>query len=412
MSVDDTVRWAKERSLKDRPVSDPPPQLNAAARETLYDILADSQQRPSWRPVVYAFRYLGQAEDVPRLTKWIEGFKGESFDSSSIDIVLQAQQALGIMNRRGVDGARAQCDKMMSPDYWRDLNIRIAGDYNPVKDIGGSEYYLAMHGAVANIYSLDPDLKKKIQKITERIADSKTRREFQHETADILTDYDAHMADGLFASQRLGQNLAEARARLEAQKEPKAPTDGAYFRAYDNGVIGDVKLDVAVKDRLLSDARKAFADIVADFDKDDREAVLRRMCDHQKPCVLQDVEGADRVAEWMSKPETSVLLDLEKPLAKDALAMRYDESEALIQFCVFDYQNKGKIDASKVAAEPEKNVDLIYVWIPILDSAELRAKHPLMLDRDLLMTGRAKNGAVTLCMLWQAGHWYWVPFGH
>src|SRR5690606_14437761 len=121
-------------------VVEPHTRPNPAAREDLYRVLSDEEQQEYWQSVVYAFRFLGQAEDVPRIVRWIEDFGGKPLPAERTDDLQQALTALGVMARRGVAGAGSALDKTMFPSYWRDLKLEIPA--RPLADrIGGSANY-------------------------------------------------------------------------------------------------------------------------------------------------------------------------------------------------------------------------------------------------------------------------------
>jgi hypothetical protein len=360
--------------------------------------------------VVYAFRFLGQPEDVPRIVRWVEGFRGQAFVFPRAEDIIHAQNSLAVMARRGVEGARPALEKMMVPDYWRGLSVTISRD-DGVEHLGGSFCYLAIRAAVSGAYTRDPDFKAKVGKIAEKITDPKERKAYSDKIREVFDDYDAYMADGLFPGQRfeLGENREGARLRTE--KKPEKPSGFAYNEAFYRWTVGKAELDPAVRDRLVREAREAFEGIAKDLSENKREAVVTRMCNYEGPFVLQDVDPPQRATELVNVPEKSVYLDLQQAVVKSLASCHLDESAAIVKLSMLDSKKKDRVDVEKAAAEPEKNVDLIFVQIPYSDAEGVKASDGLFLNPVMRFTESRPEGKVTLCMMWQAGHWYWVPFG-
>jgi hypothetical protein len=420
MTAADTITWAKEKCAKENSIAEPIPRPNPAAREDLYAVLADSEQQAYWGSAVYAFRFLGQSEDVPRIVRWVEGFQGESLTLARTEMIRKAVGALGGMARRGVGGARPALEKMMSPDFWHGLSVSF-GYRKGVGPTDRAPYGFALDATVSDAYTLDPDFKKNVGKIAEGIADPKEREAYTKKIKEVFDDYDAHMADGLYVGQRFEKQQAEVRALRNAAKKPEKPGVFAYNEAFYRWTVakptseyekrGRATLDAAVRERVVREAREAFEAIAKDLSDNKREAATARMCNGNIPCVLQDVDASDLATSLTQKAEWSVYLDLQKAVVKSLASCHLDESAAIVKLSTLDAEKKDKVDIEKAAAEPEKNVDLIFVQIPYSDADEVKAKDGLFLNPAPRFTEGGPGGAVSLCMMWQAGHWYWVPFG-
>lgn len=439
MTVDETVAWAKAVSMPGLGYYvEPTPRPNPAARGQLWVILTDRQQEASWQWVVYSFRFLGQTEDVPRLVKWVEGFRGESFTYERAVEITRAESALGVMARRGVTGAQTALDKMMSPDYWHALSVTMV-DSQGTEIPGRASFHLAMSAVGPGVYTRDPGFKAKVAKIAEDIADPKERKAFADRVKGAYDDYEAHMADGLLGGERLHRQLEEERQRANAEKKPTKPSGFAYneafyrwtvakaapkpigriepitttedWAAYYAATDGRAVLDAAVRDRLVREAREAFEAIAKDLNEDKRAEVTARMCAAGIPCVLQDVDTSATAVEKIKDAKWWVYLGLEQAVVKSLASCHLDESGAIVKLSVLDKDNKDTVDEKKAAAEPEKNVDLIFVQIPYSDADGVKASDGLFLNPVIRFTESGPDGQVTLCMMKQAGHWYWMPFG-
>jgi hypothetical protein len=416
MTVEDTVKWAKEANLNGGSyLNEPPTPPNPAAREQLWAILADREQEASWKSIVFAYRFLGQSEDVPRIVQWIDGFRNETATQDRVNGIADTGAALGVMAQRKVPGAQAALEKMMSPDYWRPQPGVVGGSLSG-KGLVDSAFRLAISAVSSSVELFDPDFKRKVQAIGDALKNPEERKNYMIEVSKGFIEYDAHMADGLSSAQRRGAREAAERAKSRAEeKKHEKPSEGQYQVGRKALGKAIVPLDPAVRDALVHEAREAFAAISADFRKEDREDVLCHMCYRCAPRILADVEPTTRAAELLKDSETYVYLDLQKALVKDLETRHLDESAARFQFGLFDVDKGKTADLAKLAAAPKENVDFFYVQIPYSDVADLNAKHHLLLDDSAggwsEMTHTDPNWTVTLCILWQAGHWYWVPFG-
>jgi len=365
---------------------------NPAARPVLYRILADPEQRRHWPAIVAFFGWLGQAEDVPKLVRFVESRKG-SFAAFEGTAVIEVGRTLSVMTARGVPSAKNAVEKMIRPDYWRDLGF----DAPAARGKGGLSMAntLAVRYLFGYAYSLDPTFEKKARKLLHGIEDPA-----QNEL----------MGRQIERAIQFGRGVAEQYA--DWPQKFGVGVDPAAIDRYRAGLRGEVREPAA-----------AVASITPNISDEDARYLLQTLREAlaQYRTFTDMLIGGDapRLAghildDGQTVPATRIKAQRAEFLR--ALGQQRDIAEAVNHL---DARSSGfkverrtayrvgelDLDAQRVTAE---QVGEVMVTFRLLGTAALGKAH--FADQKGGLTV-AKDGTLIVVMKKINGKWYWNPFG-
>jgi hypothetical protein len=167
-----------------------PTPLNPDARSEMYRILHDETQAKIWGRVVVYFGVIGQQEDVPKLAELIERNKGATIDQNMDALLLEIITAMSMLESRDIPGAGTFMDKLITPEYWKSLDIKyLRADTGPTSTVN----IYAPEAIHCKNFSSDPSAKEKAQKICNGIQDPKLKTIYAYRVQTMCEKYDLFM---------------------------------------------------------------------------------------------------------------------------------------------------------------------------------------------------------------------------
>jgi hypothetical protein len=164
--------------------------LNPDARPDLYRILNDKTKTMPWDNVFAYFALVGQEEDVPKLLYLVEKCKGTTVDS---DTEWMFSHVIDIMSRlelRGIKSAGSVMDKMITPEYWQQLDIKVA--YSAT-DVRSATVECAALAAYDKCHSGDPKAQEKVRAICDKIQSPDVKKTYAFHVETAVSEYDDFM---------------------------------------------------------------------------------------------------------------------------------------------------------------------------------------------------------------------------
>lgn len=96
---------------------------NPGAKDELFRLLNEEVEDMGYQvSIVEMIGYVGDASDAERLRDLLKGYRGILFESLRChpEVAISIFKSLGVMSRRGVEGADRIIREMLAPPYWKD----------------------------------------------------------------------------------------------------------------------------------------------------------------------------------------------------------------------------------------------------------------------------------------------------
>jgi hypothetical protein len=165
-------------------------QGNPAVRNELYKIIADQNQKDKWGTATRYFYFVGQGEDVEKLTQVFDKREGLP-QPGEIPLFLGIFHALSGMTAREVTGAKDKLNQLCRPKFWQDRKIRLELG----KDYFTYDNYLAYLALSSRAGAFEGDYLKIVQEVVSGIPDSKQAKLMEYELRTHLKTQPERMKD-------------------------------------------------------------------------------------------------------------------------------------------------------------------------------------------------------------------------
>ena len=420
-SVERTVQYAKENPFAEAfsvtdVFRDTP--LNPDARAEMYRILNDSNQSDVWGRVTRYFGLIAQMEDVPKLLELVEKRKGTTLDGREESMIFDIISVMSMLECRGMKGAGEIMDKMITPDYWQQLDIKYThGDFGArpaVARFSGLAVY-------AKNYSGDPKAKEKVQAICEKIQDPNVKKEYEYQVKTMSGAYDAFMAAKQANDWTLYYGKREAKPSPTPSLEVfRKHPDFAYEEFYTSTTLWTIpaKLDPTVEEELCKEALVAFNATLEVVVKRDEKYLVMNTAVAGRPLLLkeeQTTENAEKIHAKM--PELKKKWQNLVPLAQAFQGKALSPAQHFVQLQAgFAINN---VTGGSLEAPPfvnlRKNPKAFYPFLLIRfrydDLKDVAKKYPEIFNNKGRIPSVSETGEPYVVMIWENEQWYWNPFG-
>jgi hypothetical protein len=415
--------------------------LNPDARSEMYRILNDKNEAKVWANAVTFFAIVGQEEDVPKLVNLIEKRKGTAIDSNTDDMFTYIIITMSVLELRGIKGAGNMMDKMITPEYWQNLNMKRSNLPN-IRLI--SEDY-APSAVFEKLYTGDPKAKEKVQSVCNKIPPSQLKEDYVYRVESGLIEYDDFMEAKksgdwkTFYEKRKKRDEEMVAADIAAHPTPKpTPTpkvvvrrdDATYTKLWESTRLlpnsecwetPPALLPPALDAKLAQEALEAFDLAIKAYLKHDLVYWQTHHAPDGRPRLLPEEQTPDKIEESVRAAENFGFLWT----AQQACQEFVDKNPKPAQHSIFllgfpEAESKGtsRTLPAEALTDPKKYADVIVIRFRYDGMQDFQQKY-----RKFFLAPReyataystphftfwtTPNCDPVVTMVWEAGQWYWV----
>ena len=393
--------------------------LNPDALPEMYRILDDSKKQADWDGIVSYIAVLGNDQDVDKLEKLLQRYKGKTLDFGEETLFYSVVCAIAAMDRYNVPKARDVIDSMMRPDYWQNLNVSMQNGRTGVTVFGITAIKSKSNNA-------DPSYKEKVKKVLEGIQDTAIKKLYT-EYADVaLKNHNK-----LIESKRTG-DWTIYYGKPKPTPTPSIiitryyPPQSSYDALYTSATLWNVStpLDTKAEQVLCKEALDAFKAALQATIKGDAEYLVTHTSVDGRPLLLKDEQTPEEIRHANIQKILDPTLKMKEkwqsliPVARAFQGKALEPSEHFVYQC----PSFGKGDNGTPLPPPPpsfydlrkypKGFDsLLVLRFRYDDLKDVAKKYPEIFNNKGRIPSVSENGEPYVVMIWENEQWYWNPFG-
>ena len=399
--------------------------FNPIAKERIYQFISAADDKREKAHAVGFLGHIGDPSDIDRILNLLHGYHGP-LDVWDHYFVAGSIGAIAVMSYRGIEEATAALDQMIDPDFWKRYDFvdpsAKGGNYFDTH----TEY--AIFALSSKSRSMDPKFPEKVQAVLELLRDEDQKRIYAAQVNNAMHDFRAQeIAKGDLVNYVYAQD--QAKRGLPTPLKPPRAAKSEYRRVLEARAARADLAASAFGTVLVEEAIAEFNRVAAALRQDDLAYVFQHVADNGRPVLLADEVSSASLKSLLENGELTGDLAQEKALLRDILPNSLDAvPRAIFGLRFADAPHvvpppAGVAPTPRVAPtaaptpppaqDPRQTYDVIVVHLSVARLESLRRQTPRLFRNSVSPFPEAQDPtqppAVT--MVWQAGRWYWNPFG-
>lgn len=397
--------------------------FNPAAKP---ELMRQMKIHPQRELLISAFGYLAEAGDLDFYRNIYEN-KETTFDYRSI---FPPAHALGVMSRRGVAGADALLDIILSPNFWKERKINMNEMPHPLQTGGGPECEVFIYMVPIKARTADPRRYEKIAAALDEIKNEHARNKIASETQ--VANYVHGIPRYTALAENYVKNIQPELDRKSSEFRRKQQEEAEKrMQKFEQKARKDATYQVTVKVQALLKKPKNYLEYSGSSKADLVNEASGFLDAVIKPWLDDPVEVMKKSTAWGRMAEVGfplfhpVKLSPNDPdgawLLGRGKSREYIEEvrsvAAVLLWKQRDLQHArvfalGRSLAPEVLRDPKSQAEVIVVSIPVKDAEALKTKFPKFFKNENGIEALASvdtGGVPTLHMIYyrHLNKWFW-----